>query len=95
VNDQAGDTLAPRIQIASTDEIAAALDSAGLLLDRAVIVLVGGAGTMGEKDLETVARVLRDEIVPVAERLDAVVIDGGTDSGVMRLTRTVPVRSGA
>ena len=50
MNDQAGDIQAPRIRIASTDEIAAALDSAGLRLDRAVIVLVGGAGTMGEKD---------------------------------------------
>jgi hypothetical protein len=29
--------------------------------------------------------VLRDEVVPVAERRDAVVIDGGTDSGVMQL----------
>ncbi|MGH3338431.1 MAG: hypothetical protein ACRDPL_06340, partial [Propionibacteriaceae bacterium] len=34
---------------------------------------------------ETVAQVLRDEVVPVAERRDAVVIDGGTDSGVMQL----------
>ena len=31
------------------------------------------------------AQVLRDEVVPVAERRDAVVIDGGTDSGVMQL----------
>src|SRR5690242_2473575 len=84
MNNQAGDIQASRIRIASTDEIAAALDSAGLRLDRAVIVLVGG-GTMGEKEFETVAQVLRDEVVPVAERRDAVVIDGGTDSGVMQL----------
>ena len=31
------------------------------------------------------AQVLRDEVVPVAQRRDAVVIDGGTDSGVMQL----------
>ena len=85
MNNQAGDIQASHIRIASTDEIAAALDSAGLRLDRAVIVLVGGAGTMGEKEFETVAKVLRDEVVPVAERRDAVVIDGGTDSGVMQL----------
>jgi hypothetical protein len=85
MNDQAGDIQAPLIRISSTDEIAAALDSAGLPRDRAVIVLVGGAGTMGEKEFETVAQVLRDEVVPVAERRDAVVIDGGTDSGVMQL----------
>ena len=59
MNDQAGDIQAPRIRIASTDEIAAALDSAGLRLDRSVIVLVGGAGIMGEKEFETVAQVLR------------------------------------
>lgn len=57
MNNQAGDIQASRIRIASTDEIAAALDSAGLRLDRAVIVLVGGAGTMGEKEFETVAKV--------------------------------------
>jgi hypothetical protein len=36
----------PRIRIVGTDEIAAALDSAGLRSDRALIVLVGGAGGM-------------------------------------------------
>ena len=85
MNDQAGHLQAPLLRIVDTDEIAAALDSAGLRPDRAVIVLVGGAGGMGGKDFETVAQVLRDEVVPVAERRNAVVIDGGTDSGVMQL----------
>ncbi|MDH2414462.1 hypothetical protein [Nocardioides sp. CER19] len=85
MNDQAGDIQAPVIRIAGADEVAAALGGAGLRLDRAVIVLVGGAGTMTEEESETVALVLRDVVVPVAERRDAVVIDGGTDSGVMRL----------
>jgi hypothetical protein len=76
---------APRIRIAGTDRIAPALRSAGLRPDRTVIVLVGGAGGMSEKELETVARVLRHAVVPVIERRDAVVIDGGTDSGIMRL----------
>jgi hypothetical protein len=75
----------PRIRIVGTDEIAAALDSAGLRSDRALIVLVGGAGGMGEKEFETVAQVLPDEVVPVAERRDAVVIDGDTESGVEQL----------
>jgi hypothetical protein len=85
MNDQSGDIRAAPIRIASTDEIAAALDRAGLRLDRPVIVLVGGAGTMDEKEFETGAQVLRDAVVPIAERRDAVVIDGGTDSGVMQL----------
>ena len=85
MNDQAGNIQAAHIRVTSTDEIVAALDSAGLRLDRAVIVLVGGADIMGEEELETMGQVLRDEVVPVAERWDAVVIDGGTDSGVMQL----------
>jgi len=38
MDDQAGGIQAPRIRIVGTDEIAAALDSAGLGPDRAVIV---------------------------------------------------------
>jgi SLOG in TRPM, prokaryote len=85
VKEQTGDIQAPRVGIVSTDDIAAALDGAGLRRDRVVIVLVGGAGGMAADDLETVTSVLRNEVVPIAERRDAVVIDGGTDSGVMRL----------
>jgi hypothetical protein len=85
MNGQVDDIPASRIRIGSTDEITAALHGAGLRLDRAVIVLVGGADGMNEKEFRTVAQVLRDEVVPVAERRDAVVIDGGTDSGVMQL----------
>jgi hypothetical protein len=39
----------PRIRIVGTAEIAAALDRAGLRSDRALIVLVGGAGGMGRE----------------------------------------------
>jgi hypothetical protein len=85
MNEQAGDTPAPHIWIVGMDEIPAALDSAGLRRGRMVVVLVGGAAGMDEKDLETVAEVLWKEVVPIVEHRDAVVIDGGTDSGVMRL----------
>lgn len=85
MNDHAGDIQASSIRIVGTDEIAAALGSAGLRLDRPVIVLVGGAGGMGEEAFETVAQVLRNDVVPLVQRRGAVVIDGGTDSGVMRL----------
>jgi hypothetical protein len=85
VSEQAGGIRAPRIRITGAEDVAAALDNAGLRRDRAVIVLVGGAGGLGAEDLETLAEVLVNEVVPVAERLDAALIDGGTDSGVMRL----------
>jgi hypothetical protein len=85
MSDQAGHALAPRIRIVGADEIPAALDRAGFRRGRVVVVLVGGAAGMSERDLDAVAEVLVDEVVPLVERLDAVVIDGGTDSGVMRL----------
>jgi hypothetical protein len=85
MNELAGNAAAPHIRIVGTDEIPAALDRAGLRRGRVVVVLVGGAAGMGERDLEAVAEVLDNEVVPLVERRDAVVIDGGTDSGVMRL----------
>jgi hypothetical protein len=84
MNEQPVDDLAPHVRIVGADEIAVALDCAGLRRGREVVVLVGGAGGMDEDDLETVAEVLEKEVVPIVERRDAVVIDGGTDSGVMR-----------
>ncbi|MBB5956790.1 hypothetical protein FHS29_003383 [Saccharothrix tamanrassetensis] len=51
--------------------------------ERPVLVLVGGADGMADGHFERFALVLR-ELVPVLDALDAVVVDGGTDSGVMR-----------
>jgi SLOG in TRPM, prokaryote len=85
VNERADDIQAPYFRILSADDIVLAIDSAGVRRDRAVIVLVGGAGGIDGQDLESLRQVLQNDVVPVAERLGAAVIDGGTDSGVMRL----------
>jgi TRPM family ion channel len=85
MNQQPNDVEAPRIRIAGIDDIAVALDNAGLRRNRSVIVLVGGAGGMDATNLETVAEVLHNAVVPIVEQRDAAVVDGGTDSGVMRL----------
>ncbi|MGE3287352.1 MAG: hypothetical protein AB7J32_14775 [Pseudonocardia sp.] len=85
MDERVGALRAPRIQVASTEDVAAALDGSGPGRERTVIVLVGGAGGLGEEMLAALADVLRDEVVPVAEQRKAVVVDGGTDSGVMRL----------
>ena len=76
---------APRIRVREGAQLADALHGAGLAAGRVVAVLVGGAGGMEERDLQAVTHVLEDAVVPVVERRDAVVVDGGTDSGVMRL----------
>jgi hypothetical protein len=52
-------------------------------VSRPVLVLVGGAAGMEPADLEALELVLRG-LVGLLDELDAVVVDGGTDIGVMR-----------
>jgi hypothetical protein len=94
VNDRADDIQASPIEVSGTDDIVRAIDGAGVRRGRPVIVLVGGAGGIEAHDLESVRRVLQSEILPIVERLDAAVIDGGTDSGVMRLVGRARSESG-
>ncbi|MFD0206171.1 MULTISPECIES: hypothetical protein [Saccharothrix] len=61
----------------------AQLGAAGLPVGRPVLVLVGGAGGMEPGELDALASVLRD-LVPLLDECGAVVVDGGTDVGVMR-----------
>ncbi|WP_447003045.1 hypothetical protein ACRAKI_25485 [Saccharothrix isguenensis] len=61
----------------------AGLSGAGLPVSRPVLVLVGGAAGMDAADLEALEAVLRG-LVAVLDERDAVVVDGGTDIGVMR-----------
>jgi hypothetical protein len=73
------------VRIASPDEVLTALERIGVERDRPVVVLVGGAGGMEERDYEMLAEVMREAVLPAVVRGGAVVVDGGTDSGVMRL----------
>jgi len=72
------------VRVDRVPEIAAALDSASIRRDRPVLVLVGGAGGMDDSHMRLLEVVLRDVVVPVVAERAAVVVDGGTDSGVMR-----------
>jgi hypothetical protein len=49
------------------------------------MVLVGGAGGMGEPHLRAISRLFREFVIPALDRWQVVVVDGGTDAGVMRL----------
>jgi SLOG in TRPM, prokaryote len=76
----------PRLaSVAQRTELPAALDTLGVPRPRPVLLMVGGAGGMDEAARETLAGVLRDAVLPSVERHGAVVVDGGTDSGVMRM----------
>ena len=78
-------TAAP--QVARVDETAgldAALGTLGTPRGVPVIVLVG-AGTLDAAGVERLTPIVRDALAPLARALGAVVVDGGTDSGVMQL----------
>jgi hypothetical protein len=72
------------VRVDVISNLPAALDALAVGRGRPVLVLVGGAGGMSQEDLSRTAEVLSRQVVPVLARLGAAVVDGGTDSGVMR-----------
>lgn len=73
------------VRVGRVSQLPAELDALGLRRGRPVLVLVGGAGGMGQDDLALMDTTLRAAVLPVLEQHDAAVVDGGTDSGVMRV----------
>jgi hypothetical protein len=57
----------------------------GLPGPRPVLVVVGGAGGLTDRDLAALRAVVEGAIRPAVVASGAIVVDGGTDSGVMRL----------
>jgi hypothetical protein len=79
----------------SHGDIGAALRQLGLRPPQPVLVVVGGAGGLAEADIALVRPLFAAGLVPLAERCGAVVIDGGTDAGVMRLMGQARAEIGA
>jgi hypothetical protein len=61
------------------------VDELGLGAPLPVVAVVGGAGGIDEQTMDELSTVFTDVIVPVIRERGAVAVDGGTDSGVMRL----------
>lgn len=77
---------APKVvQVAEVGELNAALEALGVSGPRPVLVSVGGASGMTPEHLALIDDLVRDHVLPVVERHGVAVVDGGTDSGVMRL----------
>ena len=80
-----GDGVAARaITVRTSGELNAAAERLGLSR-RPVLVVVGGASEMEPEETERVGPLFADVVAPVADRAGAAVVDGGTDTGVMRL----------
>ena len=67
----------------------------GIEYPRKVILLFGGAARLDDSDLGRLRPLFEDALVQAAERVDAMVMDGGTDSGVMRLMGEARTAGGA
>ena len=71
---------------APRDESAKAiLDSLEIASPRAVILLFGGAAGLDDSRKAALETLFAEGVVPVAAELGALIIDGGTQSGVMAM----------
>jgi hypothetical protein len=86
VNETAGELAEPsHVRVRQPRELPAALRALNVAVHRPVLVFVGGAGGMTPDYLAVTAKALECVIPPVDE-WQAAIVDGGTDSGVMKVT---------
>jgi SLOG in TRPM, prokaryote len=85
----------PIARVDAVSDLPATLDELAVGRGRPVLVLIGGARGMSQEHLSRTAELLGRHVVPVMDRLGAVVVDGGTDSGVMRMIGQVRSAAGA
>jgi hypothetical protein len=71
------------VNIAENHEIQEALHQLGVSRGKRVIVLVGGASGIGFLDKFAMKKAV-GVVAQLAEEMDAVVVDGGTQAGIMR-----------
>jgi SLOG in TRPM, prokaryote len=79
-----GLAVPPFARVVQTADLSGALQALGIAVRRPVLVLVGGAGGMTPDHLASMAEAM-ERIAPALDRWGAAVVEGGTDSGVMRV----------
>jgi hypothetical protein len=62
-----------------------ALESLNLTQPQPTLVVIGGAGLMSEDSLQRLKTIFQDVLAPLAQSLKLTVLDGGTDSGVIKM----------
>jgi len=85
-------SLYPIEQIGALPDLVSQFD---LDLPRPVLVVVGGAGNMSPETFARLGQLFTDVIAPAIDRIGAIVVDGGTDSGVMSLIGDARATSGS
>lgn len=74
------------VEVTDSADVVPALAAMGLRPPRPTVVVVGGAGGLDAADVERLRPLFTTGVVPVVEEHHAVVVDGGTASGIMSLT---------
>ncbi len=77
--------MATIAQVRSLAQVNAAIAAFSIDHDRPVLVLIGGASQLSAADYKLIEQVFETVLAPIAQIWQAAVIDGGTDTGVMRL----------
>ena len=80
--DRATANVFPLQSLAGVSEV---LKTLNLPIGRPTLVVVGGASRLSQEDFQRVRSLFTEVFAPIAERHQAVVVDGGTDAGIMRL----------
>jgi hypothetical protein len=91
----ANDHTAAIAQFQGSASLSALLVGLGVPQARPTIVLVGGASRLAAADLQRVRSLFTEAIVPLAQKWQAVVVDGGTDAGIMQLMGAARAAAGA
>lgn len=81
-------SVAIAIQPTTLSELEAALHSLGFQESRPVIVVIGGASELEPQHIARLRTLFVKVLAPLAEAWNAIVIDGGTNTGVMRMMGT-------
>lgn len=78
-------TVTSLLTVEAQDSLATAVEQLALPTQRRCLVLIGGASKISQHDFERLEFLFTEVLAPLAQTLNMVVIDGGTDAGVMRL----------
>ncbi len=76
---------AKAIQVQTRTDLPNALHELGLEAAIPVLVIIGGASNLNPADYKRLEKLFNELLAPLAEELGMVVVDGGTDAGVMQL----------
>lgn len=83
------------VYVQTRAELPIALSQIGLRHSTPALVIIGGASNLSSADYQRLENLFVELLAPLAEELGMVVIDGGTDAGVMQLMGVARAKTGA